>query len=108
MQGPKYGFSRRIYNQGEWGNRFEMPTKHTIRTEKSTRTITLTPIKAIRAFCSECMCWQPKEIENCTDKLCPLYPYRFGKDPGQKRDLTDAQRDVLRKRAKKSFGHDSN
>ena len=31
---------------------------------------------AIKAFCSECVGYVFKEINLCTDKDCPLYPYR--------------------------------
>jgi hypothetical protein len=31
---------------------------------------------ALKAKCLDCTCWQRKEIENCTVKDCPLYPYR--------------------------------
>jgi len=42
----------------------------------------LTPIKAIRANCLECMCGSYKEVRECTIDDCPLWPYRFGKRPG--------------------------
>ncbi len=44
----------------------------------------LTPIKAIRAKCLECSGGQPSEVRNCTIVDCPLYPYRFGKNPNRK------------------------
>lgn len=50
----------------------------------------LTPIKAIRAKCLDCCCGQYKEVELCPCADCPLYPYRFGKNPNIK--LTDEQR----------------
>jgi len=31
---------------------------------------------AIRSFCLECVCYIEKEVINCTDKGCSLYPYR--------------------------------
>ena len=31
---------------------------------------------AMHAFCAECVGWIAKEIKLCTDKGCPLYPYR--------------------------------
>lgn len=31
---------------------------------------------AINAQCLECVCWQIKEIRNCTDLACPLYAFR--------------------------------
>lgn len=50
----------------------------------------LTPIKAIRAKCLDCCCGQYKEVELCPSADCPLYPYRFGKNPNIR--LTDEQR----------------
>lgn len=31
---------------------------------------------AIRSFCLECLCYQEKEVINCTDTNCPLWRYR--------------------------------
>ena len=44
-----------------------------------------TPVKAIRAKCLDCSCWQPKEVRFCPVEDCPLYPYRFGKNPRRSR-----------------------
>ena len=41
----------------------------------------LTPIKAIRAKCMDCTCYQPKEIRECPITSCPLWPYRMGHRP---------------------------
>lgn len=43
----------------------------------------LTPIKAIRAFCSECA-GTPREATTCTAtaETCPLWIYRTGHRPG--------------------------
>ena len=41
----------------------------------------LRPLKAIRAKCLDCMCWQPMEVRLCPSPDCTLYPYRFGKRP---------------------------
>ena len=41
----------------------------------------LTPLKAIRAKCCDCSCYQWKEIELCTVRDCPLWEYRFGERP---------------------------
>jgi len=58
----------------------------------------LTPLKAIRAMCLQCVCGSSKEVELCTSnakdieasrqagddtpyELCPLYEFRFGKNP---------------------------
>ncbi|MFC1532659.1 hypothetical protein ACFL7M_04755 [Thermodesulfobacteriota bacterium] len=62
-----------------------MAVKHKIRTwENKTRDVKLTPLSAIRAFCLECVCWSPDEVRKCTDTLCPLYIFRFGKNPSRK------------------------
>jgi hypothetical protein len=31
---------------------------------------------AMQALCAECVGWVSTEIKFCTDKGCPLYPYR--------------------------------
>ena len=38
------------------------------------------PAKAIRAFCKECV-ETSKDIEECTGWYCPIFPFRFGKNP---------------------------
>jgi hypothetical protein len=43
----------------------------------------LTPLRAIRLKCLDCSCYQRKEIELCQIKDCPLYQYRFGKNPNR-------------------------
>mgnify|MGYP004000528571 FL=1 len=56
--------------------------EHEIRNKvEGTEVVLLTPIKAIRLNCLECICWVPSEVKNCTSKLCTLYPYRFGTNP---------------------------
>jgi len=62
-----------------------MAVKHRIRTKgNKTREVNLTPVGAIRAFCLECVNWQYEEIRECTDSLCPLYPFRLGTNPSRK------------------------
>ena len=44
----------------------------------------LTPLKAIRKKCIDCMCGSYKEIRLCGESVgtkCSLFPYRFGKNP---------------------------
>jgi len=43
-----------------------------------------TPVKAIRAKCLDCSALQPKEVRFCSVEKCPLYIYRFGKNPNRK------------------------
>lgn len=45
----------------------------------------LTPIKAIRAKCLDCCCWQKSEVKLCPVQDCALYPYRMGHNPYIKR-----------------------
>jgi len=45
----------------------------------------LTPVKAIRAKCLDCMCDQIAEVRRCPCEDCPLYPYRMGHNPNCKR-----------------------
>ena len=44
----------------------------------------LTPIKAIREKCLDCSAGQPSEIRKCLIIDCPLFKYRFGKNPNRK------------------------
>ncbi len=56
-----------------------MAIRHEIRTNSrgGAKIVNLTPIRAIRTFCLECVCWSPCEVRECTDGLCPLYPFRL-------------------------------
>jgi hypothetical protein len=52
---------------------------------------TRTPMKAMRAKCLDCSCYQPKEVRLCTVKTCPLWPFRRGSDPGKRRPRSWSQ-----------------
>lgn len=43
----------------------------------------LSPLKQIRKFCLECSCGSPSEVRLCVIPRCPLFPYRFGKNPAR-------------------------
>jgi len=43
----------------------------------------ITPLKAIRRKCLDCSAGQRKEVRECPCVECPLYPYRFGKNPSR-------------------------
>lgn len=66
------------------------------------------PLKAIRAFCLECSGDSTAEVKSCPRSVCPLFSFRFGKNPYIKRgELTEEERQVLRERlgiARKSIG----
>ena len=59
--------------------------KHTIRSKDGgTRIVNLTPLKAIRLQCIECMGFSTIEPKNCTSPLCTHFPYREGDNPERK------------------------
>lgn len=60
----------------------------------------MTPIKAIRAKCIEC-CENANEVRFCPVQDCPLYPFRFGKNPNLSRELSEEQKADLVKRLQK-------
>lgn len=55
------------------------------RIENKYRKRAKSPLKAVRAFCVLCMGCMPREVAHCTAHDCVLYPFRFGKNPFQKR-----------------------
>ncbi len=66
------------------------------------------PVKAIRAYCMECSNGQTSEVKECPVVKCPLYPFRFGKNPyRQRREMSEEEKRVLAdrlKEARKSIG----
>jgi len=69
-------------------------------------TAKLTPLEAIRKQCAHCMGfdeWQ-KGVRECVDTICSLHPFRFGKDPSRKRDLTEEQRVEIGQRLRSAKG----
>jgi len=71
-----------------------MAVKHTIRVSggkqgdrwlEKTQNVSLTPMKAIRKNCLECVGWVTQEVDLCQSPLCALFPYRFGKEPNSTR-----------------------
>ena len=53
---------------------------HEIRTRTGrTKNVDMTRKTAIFLFCQECVGWEQGEVDRCTDKLCPLYPFRSPK-----------------------------
>lgn len=43
----------------------------------------MTPLKAIRAKCLDCCCYQINEVRLCPCLKCPLHPYRSGHNPAR-------------------------
>jgi hypothetical protein len=44
----------------------------------------VTPLKAIRLKCLDCMCGSTSEVKRCNIPGCSLYVYRFGKNPARR------------------------
>lgn len=58
---------------------------------------TLTPIKAIRAYCLGCSDGSASEVRLCPITDCELYPYREGHNPNIKpRKYSDEERARMR------------
>jgi hypothetical protein len=57
------------------------------------------PLKAIRAKCLDCA-YDSSEVRLCPCTDCPLWPFRFGKNPYIKREMSEEQREAASKRLK--------
>ena len=44
----------------------------------------MTPLKSIRKKCLDCMCGSANEVKLCPSDDCPIFQYRFGKNPARK------------------------
>ena len=44
----------------------------------------LSPLRAIRATCLDCVCDNRAEVERCQITGCALWPYRMGHNPKRK------------------------
>ena len=60
-----------------------MSLRHTFRYKEAIVSRTITPQKAIRYKCMECVGWSPKDVAECTIPDCELYNYRLGLRPRQ-------------------------
>jgi hypothetical protein len=57
----------------------------------------------------ECSCGQTSEVKECPIVKCPLYPFRFGKNPyRQRREMSEEQKQVLADRLKEARNSRSN
>lgn len=66
------------------------------------------PVKVIRAYCLECSNGQPSEVKYCPVEKCPLFPFRFGKNPfRQKREMSEEQRQAVRDRLREARKYNS-
>ena len=60
-----------------------MAVLHKVRADGQgkTKVVSITPRRAIRLFCLECMGFNRLEIGNCSDSLCPLFPFKHDGRP---------------------------
>lgn len=64
--------------------------------------VELTPLRAIRLNCIDCSGWSRNEVKLCVIPHCPLYPFRFGKNPNLKKKMySDDERRVVAERLAK-------
>lgn len=59
------------------------------------------PIAAIREKCLDC-CHGAQEVRYCVAVDCSLWPFRMGKNPFVKREMTEEQREASKERLKKA------
>jgi hypothetical protein len=55
---------------------------------------TVSPLKAIRAKCLDCCCYQIAEVRYCPVE-CPLKPYRMGKNTTRVRRRAEEDSNIL-------------
>ncbi len=58
----------------------------------------MTPLRAIRAKCLDCSNDQWLEVKLCQVPKCPLFAYRFGKNP-KRRGMGSREMGVLKNNA---------
>jgi hypothetical protein len=63
-----------------------MAKLHTYITKEGLITKTITPMKAIRAKCADCCCWNLAEVGRCEAENCPLWCFRDGSNPKAMKD----------------------
>jgi hypothetical protein len=56
------------------------------------------PLKSIREKCLDCCCHQYSEVRECHITDCPLWPYRMGKNPFHRRNMTEEQKQAASRR----------
>lgn len=68
---------------------------------KKENNVIVSPLKAIRAKCLDCCCDQAYEVKLCPcEKTCALWPFRLGKNPYRKNNLTEEDRALRAERMK--------
>jgi len=57
----------------------------------------MSPLKAIRAKCLDCA-YNATEVRLCPSTNCALHPFRFGKNPYLKREMSESARQAAAER----------
>ena len=60
----------------------------------------MTPMQAIRAKCLDCCCGQVQEVKLCPATGCPLWAFRFGRNPNIR--LSDEERERRAERGREA------
>ena len=61
----------------------------------------MTPLRAIRLKCLDCMLGSSNEVSLCPSRDCPLFRFRFGRNPNIK--LSDAERERRSRMARENL-----
>ena len=65
-------------------------------------------LRAIRLKCLDCSCFQLGEVRDCPVTTCPLYPFRLGKNPFRKRELSEDEKIEIKERLHRHNTTDKN
>ena len=70
--------------------------------EANEKKVITNPVKAIRAFCLECV-GSSHEVKNCSSEDCALHPFRQGRNPYRtKREMSEEQKAAAAERLRKA------
>lgn len=61
---------------------------------------TTSPLRAVRLKCLDCTCNSPKEVELCPIRACPLWAFRFGRNPYRKPQSEERRAQAAERMAK--------
>ena len=92
------------YNKHNLSNDFEEEMDMEESFEELTAEEIKSPVKAIRAFCIDCMGGSVREVKMCSSKICPLHAFRMGKNPYRKRELSPEHLAKLQEAREKAMG----
>lgn len=60
----------------------------------------MTPMQAIKAKCLDCCCGAAQEVKLCPAESCPLWAFRFGRNPNIR--LSDEERERRAERGREA------